>query len=98
MAVMLLAGGASAAQAAPEDGDVSTQACRTVSGGTWCTGTEYLPPLKHCYSNYRHNTKYHSATSIMGPYATTRYAQAGNWAKTSIWDETLATCQTYYNV
>ena len=95
MAVMLLAGGTSAAQAAPADGDMSTQACETVSGGKWCYGSRIEGIQKHCWSNFKDDT-YHSATAVIGSDTTTRYALVEEWANASAYGGWNQTCYAYY--
>ncbi|WP_051326325.1 lactococcin 972 family bacteriocin [Glycomyces tenuis] len=97
MAVMMIAGGATAAQAAPAEGDFGYQACSNVGGGTWCQGTQPDGLLKECYSNYKHNSNYHSATAAMAGGTETRYASAGYWARANITAGWAYTCYTYYN-
>lgn len=102
MAAVMTVGGATAAQASPGtgvelNGDVSAAACKSASGGDWCYGTSWDGLLKKCYSNYKHNSRYHSATAAMASQTSTRYAQAGYWAKASVTAGHAYTCYTYYN-
>ncbi|MFD0556549.1 lactococcin 972 family bacteriocin [Stackebrandtia endophytica] len=103
MAAVMTVGGVTAAQASPGsggaqlNGDVSPTACKTVSGGEWCYGTTSAGTKKRCYSNYKHNSRYHSATATMANATSTKYANAGYWAKASVKAGYGHTCHAYYN-
>ena len=103
LALFMSAGVVSAAQAteaggvAEASGGASVLACENVGGGTWCHGTEPDGLLQHCYSNYLHNSNYHSATAIVGSVTDRRYADAGSWARAAINSGWAYTCYTYYN-
>jgi Bacteriocin (Lactococcin_972) len=106
MATMMFAGGGgvSAAQAAPgiggavPAGGVALSDCESAGDGTWCHGWT-LDGLtsKYCYSNYKHNSNYHSSTASIGDAVDTRYAQAGYWSNAAATAGAAWTCYTYYN-
>jgi len=71
-----------------------------VGGGTWNYGTAYQPPFgKKVWSNYVHNSLYHSSTAIGGSQEQKRYAVAHNWSEASVicgaFDSTAAYWATY---
>lgn len=59
----------------------STMKVENVGGGTWSYGHDGT----HCYSHYVHNSKYHSATAIMGSQNRKVYANAHSWANADIY-------------
>lgn len=68
-----------------------------VGGGTWNYGTAYVfPTSKRVWSNYVHNSKYHSATSIIGSTQQKRFAPATQWANTSLTGPATAGTATYW--
>lgn len=101
-AIIMVAGAASAAQAAEvggaeRSGDASIQACQNVGGGTWCHGTEPTSlGLQRCYSNYVNNN-YHSSTAVAGGATSKRYANPGYWSQAAVEGGWAYTCYTYYN-
>lgn len=78
-------------------GGVSTAACSSVGGGTWCAGTYYDGLTKHCYSNYTHPTNYHSSTAIMASTVDTQYNYGGYWTYADVYTGGYQTCYTYWN-
>ncbi len=75
-----------------EDG-ASPFAVKNVGGGTWNFGSRFtLIPPKTCWSNYKHNTRTHSSTAIMGKANATRVAKAGNWSEATVAGGTSYTC------
>ena len=88
-ATAILAGGAAAGAQA---------ATATVGGGTWSYGS-YLQiwPPKTCYSDYKHNSAYHSSTAMISRAYDTDYANAGYWSRASSWAGAAYTCYTYWN-
>ena len=76
----------------------TTNAVVNVGGGTWSYGsTLAIWPPKTCYSNYVHNTKYHSSTAIIGNSNTKVYANAGYFSNASTWAGASYTCYAYWN-
>jgi lactococcin 972 family bacteriocin len=69
-----------------------------VGGGTWSYGT-YVDGggWKHCYSQYVHNTKYHSATAIIANGNNKVYANAGYWANADAKAGLAYTCYAYWS-
>jgi len=90
MAFMMVAGGATVAQAAAPGGvtvtgDVSTQACVGKLGGVWCYGSTPLSNgNKQCYSDYRHDSRTHFAAVSGGSKRAETWQGPGVWAKSSI--------------
>lgn len=80
------------------DGGVTPFASVSVGGGTWSYGSgSHSATQKGCYSNYKHNSKYHSSAAIIGNDASTVYAKAGLWSKAYAHNGLLLTCHTYWN-
>ncbi|MCH7230613.1 lactococcin 972 family bacteriocin [Glycomyces sp. L485] len=102
MAAALLGASAGAASAediggAVQEGGVSIAACENVGGGTWCHGTQPDGVLKNCYSNYTHNSNYHSSTAAMAGGVSKRFASAGYTSRADVTAGWAYTCYTYYN-
>ncbi|MGW5052657.1 lactococcin 972 family bacteriocin [Actinokineospora sp. NPDC004072] len=103
LALFMVAGAASVAQSAPErapapSGPAKTVlACENAGGGTWCHGTQPNGGLKECYSNYIHNSNFHSATAVLAGGTDKRYANAGYWASAAVTAGWAYTCYTYYD-
>jgi lactococcin 972 family bacteriocin len=70
----------------------------SVGGGTWNYGT-YLggDGWKHCYSQYTHPTKRHSATAIIRNSNDKEYADAGAWANADAYAGSAYTCYAYWS-
>lgn len=70
----------------------------SAGGGTWQYGS-YIStwPPKTCYSNYVHNSRYHSSTAVIGASNTKSYANAGYWSNASTWAGAGHTCNAYWN-
>jgi lactococcin 972 family bacteriocin len=70
-----------------------------VGGGTWNYGVNYNWTNKAVYSQYVHNTSYHSATSICGSAVDKKFANARYWAYSGascgLFDSTAAYWATY---
>jgi len=115
MTFMMVAGGATAAQAATSGDvatvnsvttvnttstdDVSIQTCVGAGGGIHCYGSTTLSNgNKRCYSDYRHDTKYHGAKVVGGGKEATTYQNAGIWAKAFIDVPAGASCAFAYAV
>jgi hypothetical protein len=89
---------------APENSQVTVDGSRpgrtvvNVGGGTWNYGSSYAVwPPKTCWSNYKHNSKYHSSAAIMASNNSTRYANAGYWSEAKVTSGAAYTCYTYWN-
>lgn len=72
--------------------DKNTTAVENVGGGTWSYGREGT----HCWSNYVHNSKKHSATVVWGSRDNKSFADATKWARSSL-DNGSGTCRAYWN-
>jgi lactococcin 972 family bacteriocin len=69
-----------------------------VGGGTWNYGSQItVVPPKTCWSNYKHNTKYHSSTTIMGDVNSTGYASARLWSESRVTGGLSYSCSAYWN-
>ena len=78
-------------------GGVHPLTVQNVGGGTWNYGSQFtIFPGKTCWSNYVHNGKYHSATTIMGNVNQRIYANAGNWADSGASGGIIYTCYAYW--
>ena len=80
------------------NGVVQPQTVKNVGGGTWNYGS-YLGVThpKTCYSDYEHNTNYHSSTAIISASQDKEYASATYWSNASTWAGAAYTCYTYWN-
>lgn len=75
------------------EGGISPFAVKKVGGGTWNYGSRFtLTPPKTCWSNYKHNTRKHSSTAIMGKANATMVAKAGKWSEATVAGGTSYTC------
>jgi hypothetical protein len=103
VAGFVLAGAASAAQAASGGGAVSdsgmsrASTCSSTGGGTWCRGSGLSGVLKSCHSNYVHQSNYHSSTATIGAAVDKEYANAGYWSQAYATNGVAFTCYTYWN-
>lgn len=81
----------------PTSGGVGTLATKKVGGGTWSygSGSDWL--YKSCWSNYKHNTKYHSSSAVIGSATHTDYANAKKWSKARATAGYAHTCYAYWN-
>jgi hypothetical protein len=79
-------------------GSVQLKTVKNVGGGTWNYGS-YLGVThpKTCYSNYVHNSNYHSSTAIIANGQDKEYASATYWSNASTWAGAAYTCYTYWN-
>ncbi|GAB7051239.1 lactococcin 972 family bacteriocin [Catenuloplanes indicus] len=78
-------------------GTVSPLTVTNVGGGTWSYGSVYaIIPPKTCYSDYVHNSLYHSSTSVMGDVVDKVFANATYWSETSIGGGAGYTCYAYW--
>lgn len=78
--------------------DITPLAVKSVGGGTWNYGSRLgLVPPKTCWSNYKHNTKYHSSTAILASSNVTGYANARSWSYAKTGAGAAYTCYTYWN-
>lgn len=68
-----------------QNAGVSPFAVKNVGGGTWNYGSQvgFWPP-KTCWSNYKHNSRNHSSTAIMGKINATVFASAGRWSQSTV--------------
>ncbi|MFF4653581.1 lactococcin 972 family bacteriocin [Streptomyces sp. NPDC001380] len=66
-------------------------------GGTWSYGTVADGIYKGCYSDYIHNTKYHSATAVIANSTDKTYANAGYWADAYAVAGWAYTCNAYWS-
>jgi lactococcin 972 family bacteriocin len=79
-------------------GDFTAAACQSADGGDWCYGSGTHSPIeKGCYSNYKHNIRYHSSTATIANSADTQYASAGYWSYAYAHNGWAHTCYAYYN-
>ncbi|MEV4861271.1 lactococcin 972 family bacteriocin [Streptomyces ossamyceticus] len=69
---------------------------KTVGGGTWSYGTQVNGSQKRCYSNYDHQTKYHSSTVILASSTRKDYAEAGDTSNASLTNGSSHTCYAYW--
>ena len=73
-------------------------AVANVGGGTWSYGRRATTfPKDRCYSNYVHNSTYHSATTYFGDGSDKNFADPSLIAKSHV--DRLATtngCTTYW--
>ncbi|WP_079063509.1 lactococcin 972 family bacteriocin [Streptacidiphilus griseoplanus] len=53
--------------------------------------------LKGCYSDYIHNTKYHSATAVIANGADKQYNTTGYWADAYAVAGWAYTCNAYWS-
>ena len=68
-----------------------------IGGGTWNYGSAIgIWPPKTCWSNYIHNSKYHSSTAIIANSNVKVYANAGSWSNASTWAGAAYTCYAYW--
>ncbi|MHA7220306.1 lactococcin 972 family bacteriocin [Arthrobacter sp. MDT1-48-3] len=85
----------------PKPGMASTLATTTkVGGGTWTYGRQAVAfPNDKCFSNYVHNSVYHSATTIFGDGNSKRFADPSLYANSSVTKNGFFTtgCRTYWN-
>ncbi|WP_237534907.1 MULTISPECIES: lactococcin 972 family bacteriocin [unclassified Streptomyces] len=65
-------------------------------GGTWSYGTIVNGSQKRCYSNYQHQTKYHSSTVILGSNTRKVFANAGDTSNASLTNGSSFTCHAYW--
>lgn len=70
-----------------------------VGGGTWTYGRVYAGDWNDkCFSNYVHNSAYHSATTIFADKNSKKFADPSLYANTSViknWS--TGGCQSYWN-
>ncbi|WP_405880675.1 lactococcin 972 family bacteriocin [Streptomyces sp. NBC_01136] len=70
----------------------------SAGGGTWSYGTVAdSSGLKGCYSDYLHNSKYHSATAIIANGTDKEYANSGYWADAYAYAGWAYTCHVYWS-
>lgn len=69
-----------------------------VGGGTWTYGrTAAAWPKDKCFSNYVHNSVYHSATVIFNDGTSKRFADPSLYAKASVTKHfTTSGCKAYW--
>lgn len=79
-------------------GPFTTQTVVPASGGTWSYGWELRNNLKYCYSNYFHNTKYHSSSVTLAGTHLTGTAAPGGTSNAHLSAGLAYTCSTYYSV
>lgn len=78
-------------------GTVSPLTTKNIGGGTWNYGSGLsFPHPKTCWSNYIHNSKYHSSTAIIANSNVKVYANAGSWSNASTWAGAAWTCNAYW--
>lgn len=82
-------------------GTVTTRATtKKVGGGTWTYGrTAVAFPNDKCFSNYVHNSVYHSATTIFGDGNSKKFADPSLYANSSVTKNGFFTtgCKSYWN-
>lgn len=85
----------------PKPGTVTTLGTtKKVGGGTWTYGRIAAAfPNDKCYSNYVHNSVYHSATTIFGDGNSKKFADPALYANSSVTKNGLITfgCHSYWN-
>lgn len=86
----------------PTPGTVTPRAVTTkqAGGGTWTYGRRAAAfPNDICFSNYVHNSVYHSATTIFGDGNSKKFADPSLYANSSLTKNGFFTggCQTYWN-
>jgi lactococcin 972 family bacteriocin len=94
---------------APENGEVTIDDTATgggigpmveesVGGGTWNHGSQYgVWPPKTCWSDYKHDSKYHSSTVVMGSANVIDYASAWYWSEATATGGAAYVCYAYWN-
>lgn len=69
-----------------------------VGGGTWSRGASAgIWNSSTCYSHYKHNSKEHTATAVLGQQSRTAVAPKGEWAKVDLTGSLWDTCNAYWN-